>query len=46
MDKLKADLVADWPAFNSVAQARVVAGLTSVADWIGSGEFFENPDQA
>lgn len=46
VDKLKADLVADWPAFNSVAQARVVAGLTSVADWIGSGEFFENPDQA
>src|SRR5690606_23012227 len=25
-------------------QARLLAGLTSVADWIGSGEFFEKPD--
>jgi len=41
---LKAYLDADWPTFNSAAQARVVAGLTSVADWIGSGEFFEDPD--
>jgi len=35
----------DWPTFHSVDQARVVAGLTSVADWIGSGEFFENPNE-
>lgn len=42
---LKECLQADWPAFESAAQARVVAGLTSVADWIGSGEFFENPDE-
>lgn len=42
---LKAHFQADWPTFNSLAQARVVAGLTSVADWIGSGEFFENPDE-
>lgn len=41
---LKECLQADWPRFDSAAQARVVAGLTSVADWIGSGEFFENPD--
>ncbi len=26
-----------------MAQARLLAGLTSVADWIGSGHFFENP---
>ena len=32
-----------WPSVGSVAQARVLAGLTSVADWIGSGRFFENP---
>ncbi len=32
-----------WPEIESAAQARLVAGLTSVADWIGSGEFFENP---
>lgn len=42
---LKESLQADWPTFESAAQARVVAGLTSVADWIGSGEFFEDPDQ-
>lgn len=42
---LKERLHADWPTFDSAAQARVVAGLTSVADWIGSGAFFENPDE-
>jgi CRISPR-associated endonuclease/helicase Cas3 len=33
-----------WPRIENVAQARVLAGLTSVADWIGSGQHFENPD--
>lgn len=32
-----------WPKVESDAQARVLAGLTSVADWIGSGSYFENP---
>lgn len=32
-----------WPVVPSVAQARLLAGLTSVADWIGSGEAFEDP---
>lgn len=41
VDKLKAEFSADWPTFDSAAQARVVAGLTSVADWIGSGEFLK-----
>lgn len=40
---LKEALQADWPTVGSAAQARVLAGLTSVADWIGSGEFFEDP---
>ncbi|NCB56760.1 MAG: CRISPR-associated helicase Cas3' [Gammaproteobacteria bacterium] len=43
VDELKKCLQSDWPTFEFEAQARVVAGLTSVADWIGSGEFFENP---
>lgn len=43
VDELRQCLQTDWPTFNTAAQARVVAGLTSVADWIGSGEFFENP---
>ncbi|MDP1369110.1 hypothetical protein Q6248_29645, partial [Klebsiella pneumoniae] len=46
VDKLKAEFSADWTTFDSAAQASVVAGLTSVADWIVSGEFFENPEQA
>lgn len=35
----------DWPQIASAAQARLVAGLTSVADWIGSGRHFEDPAQ-
>lgn len=35
-----------WPEIESAAQARLVSGLTSVADWIGSGEFFENPQES
>lgn len=42
--ELKARLNMDWPQPASAAQARVVAGLTSVSDWIGSGRHFENPD--
>ncbi|MDN8598843.1 HD domain-containing protein [Citrobacter sp. S2-9] len=42
---LKECLKAHWPTFDSAAQARIVAGLTSVADWIGSGAFFENPNE-
>lgn len=44
VDELKARLAMDWPQPASVAQARVIAGLTSVSDWIGSGRHFENPD--
>lgn len=32
-----------WPKVESVAQARLLAGLTSVSDWIGSGYHFEDP---
>jgi len=41
--ELKARLGCDWPLVESVSQARLLAGLTSVADWIGSGMFFEDP---
>ena len=34
-----------WPQVESVPQARLLAGLTSVADWIGSGRFFEDPGE-
>ncbi|MDP2610543.1 MULTISPECIES: CRISPR-associated helicase Cas3' [unclassified Oceanobacter] len=42
---LKDSLNSDWPVFEQASQARIVAGLTSVADWIGSGKFFEDPTQ-
>lgn len=41
--ELKILLGNDWPEIGSVPQARLLAGLTSVSDWIGSGPFFENP---
>ncbi|MDC0662559.1 CRISPR-associated helicase Cas3' [Marinobacter sp. SS21] len=41
---LRHQLAEDWPQIESAAQARLVAGLTSVADWIGSGNHFENPE--
>lgn len=40
---LKRVLDADWPEIATLSQARLLAGLTSVSDWIGSGEFFEDP---
>ena len=45
VEELKKWLKTDWPQVESLPQARLLAGLTSVADWIGSGEFFENPAQ-
>lgn len=33
-----------WPNVESNAQARLLAGLTTVSDWIGSGFYFENPN--
>lgn len=33
-----------WPIVKNSAQARLIAGLTSVADWIGSGYHFDNPN--
>lgn len=44
IDALKKHLDMDWPQIESVYQSRLIAGLTSVSDWIGSGEFFENPE--
>lgn len=43
VEALKEVLNANWPIIESWEQSRVISGLTSVADWIGSGEFFENP---
>jgi CRISPR-associated endonuclease/helicase Cas3 len=34
----------DFPNIKSPERARVLAGLTSVADWIGSSSLFDNPE--
>lgn len=43
VQELKARLGVDWPQVASMPQARLLSGLTSVSDWIGSGQFFEDP---
>lgn len=45
VEALKQRLQCDWPQALSGQQARLLAGLTSVADWIGSGAFFEDPTE-
>lgn len=44
IDHLKQFFGTDWPKVESHSQSRVIAGLTTVADWIGSSSHFENPD--
>lgn len=43
---LQNQLCESWPTVSSDPQARLLAGLTSVSDWIGSGEYFEEPSEA
>lgn len=40
---LKAALQTEFPSVTSDLQARVLAGFTTVADWIGSGSLFDDP---
>ncbi len=34
-----------YPVIANPLQAKAIAGLTTVADWIGSGPSFDNPDE-
>lgn len=43
IEQLKASLHADWPVIRDEKQARVLAGLTTVADWLGSTSRFDDP---
>ncbi|MDX1348092.1 MAG: CRISPR-associated helicase Cas3' [Thiomicrorhabdus chilensis] len=43
IEDLKQALNQDFPVIESDLQAKVIAGLTTVADWIGSGSLFDNP---
>ncbi|TXJ08835.1 MAG: CRISPR-associated helicase Cas3', partial [Acinetobacter sp.] len=44
VEALEDALQEKWPQVASYATARLIAGLTSVADWIGSGQHFDNPN--
>lgn len=43
IEELKNRLGCDFPEVKNQEQALVLAGLTSVSDWIGSQELFDNP---
>lgn len=43
---LQAALNESFPAIHEHHQSVLLAGLTTVADWIGSGEFFDDPSHA
>ncbi len=43
LEALKSKLGSDWPTVRDETQAAVLSGLTTVADWIGSGSSFEQP---
>jgi CRISPR-associated endonuclease/helicase Cas3 len=43
VNALQQTFACDWPLIRSIPLARAIAGLTTVADWIGSGEHFEDP---
>ncbi|MDZ4141199.1 MAG: CRISPR-associated helicase Cas3' [Methylotenera sp.] len=43
--QLKQVLEMDFPLVRDALQARVLAGLTTVSDWIGSGSLFEDPNE-
>ncbi|MDO8714006.1 MAG: CRISPR-associated helicase Cas3' [Polynucleobacter sp.] len=44
LSQLKTALVTDFPVVKDALQAKVLAGLTTVSDWIGSGALFEDPE--
>lgn len=43
VEDLKHKLDCDFPTIESEIQARVLCGLTTIADWIGSGGIFSQP---
>lgn len=45
IEELKQVLKSEFPVLKNPLQARVLAGLTTVSDWIGSGSLFENPEE-
>lgn len=46
LKQLKEVFHSNWPHVSSAEKARIIAGLTTVADWIGSGSLFDDPEQS
>lgn len=44
LSRLKEALFTNFPVVDNALKARVLAGLTTVSDWIGSGSLFEDPN--
>ena len=45
IEKLKVKLQQDFPMIEDELNAKLIAGLTTVADWIGSGKLFDDPSE-
>jgi CRISPR-associated endonuclease/helicase Cas3 len=45
VDALKSALLCDYPQVTGDLQARLLAGLTTLSDWIGSGSLFDDPTE-
>lgn len=45
LDILKKDLNVDWPIVANALHSDILAGLTTVADWVGSGHLFDEADK-
>ncbi len=43
VSRLKEALGTDFPLVKNALQTRILSGLTTVSDWIGSGSFFMDP---
>ncbi|MBS3985965.1 MAG: CRISPR-associated helicase Cas3' [Selenomonadales bacterium] len=44
LDNLRQSLNVDWPIIPTSLHSDILAGLTSVADWIGSGALFDDAE--
>jgi len=44
LDRLRESLNADWPIVTTALHSDILAGLTTVADWIGSGSLFDDAE--
>lgn len=45
VEQLKVFFQEDWPQIKNIATVRLLSGLTSVADWVGSGQYFDDPQE-